>query len=217
MLIIIRSNIHLKHGLFLLLFCCAFVASAQDQDSAVALPGPLPVLETDSLVQDTTPAKKRGFIGRYLRDGYPSPKKAITLAVVPGMGQIYNKKFWKLPIVYGALAGLVYAIDYNSRNYKLFRDIYLARTDNDETTVANPAFDAIPDNSIKAQRDAFDKNRQLSWIGIVGFYLITAGDAFVDAHLKGFNVDDDISWQPMIQNNFGQPSIGISLTIPLSR
>ena len=77
---------------------------------------------------------------------------------------------------------------------------------------------STPINSVTAKRNGFDKNKQLSWIGVVGFYLISAGDAFVDAHLKDFNVDDNISIVPAIQTDPYQPStIGLSVQIKLSK
>ena len=76
----------------------------------------------------------------------------------------------------------------------------------------------VPINAITANRNSFDKNRQVSWIAVIGFYLISAGDAFVDAHLKDFNVNDDISFQPILETGYNnQPVMGIGLTIPIGQ
>ncbi len=132
------------------------------------------------------------------------------------MGQVYNKKYWKLPLVYGALGGVIYAIDYNTRNYNRYRETYEAKTIPGSHAI--DYFPSIPDSAIKAKRDNFDKNRQLSWIGLFGFYLISAGDAFVDAHLKTFDVDDNISFKPLLHSGFNNPpTIGLGLAIKLSK
>lgn len=165
---------------------------------------------------DTTKIKQKGKLKNFLKKDYPSPKKAVLLAIVPGMGQIYNKKYWKLPLVYGALGGVIYSIRFNTDGYNSRVQSLAIR--NGEIDGMDPIDSDIPDNAIEAQRNAFDKNRQLSWIGLIGFYLISAGDAFVDAHLKDFNVDDDISFQPVFETGLNnQPVIGVGIRIPLGK
>ena len=193
--------------LLIFLVCCATQSILVAQDSLNVNNPP-----TNLIIE--APTTKKPFLKNYFKEDYPSPKKAITLAIIPGMGQIYNKKFWKLPLVYGALGGVIYLIDYNTAGYKVFRDAYASRLDDDIDNL----FPTIPINSLKARRDGFDKSRQLSWIGLIGFYLISAGDAFVDAHMKDFNVDDNISIVPTIQTEPLQPNtIGISVIVSLSK
>ncbi len=169
-------------------------------------------------ISDTIKAKPKKAFKNFLKKDYPSPKKAVLLAIVPGMGQIYNKKYWKLPLVYGALGGVIYSIKHNTTEYKKLV-LSLAIRNGTVTNMEDPFGGLnIPDNAIEAQRNSFDKNRQLSWIGLIGFYLISAGDAFVDAHLKDFNVDDDISFQPIFDTGFNnQPVIGVGIRIPLGK
>jgi len=194
--------------LIILLACCAKWTPLVAQDSLQVNNPPT------GLIIEAPTNKKKPFLKNYFKEDYPSPKKAITLAIVPGMGQIYNKRYWKLPLVYGALGGVIYLIDYNTGRYKLYRDAYATRLDDDLENL----LPAIPTTALKVRRDGFDKNRQLSWIGLIGFYLISAGDAFVDAHLKDFNVDDNISIVPTIQAEPFQPNtIGLSITINLSK
>ena len=162
---------------------------------------------------DTT--KKKKSLKNYFKKDYPSPKKAVLLAIIPGMGQIYTKKYWKLPLVYGALGGVIYSIGFNTRNYNRTLQSLEAKANN--TPELDP-FPNTPENAVRSRRNSFDKNRQLSWIGLFGFYLISAGDAFVDAHLKTFNVDDDISFRPVLQTDFNnQPILGLGLTIIISK
>lgn len=165
---------------------------------------------------DTTKVKQKGRLKNFLKKDYPSPKKAVLLAIVPGMGQIYNKKYWKLPLVYGALGGVIYSIRFNTDGYNSMVQSLAIR--NGEAIGTDPVNSNVPDNAVEARRNAFDKNRQLSWIGLIGFYLISAGDAFVDAHLKDFNVDDDISFQPIFETGlYNQPVIGVGIRIPLGK
>jgi len=163
-----------------------------------------------------TKVKKKRRLKNFLQKDYPSPKKAILLAIVPGMGQIYNKKYWKLPLVYSALGGVIASIKFNTNTYNTAIESLAIR--NGEMSGDDPIPADFPDNAIVAQRNVADKNRQLSWIGLVGFYLISAGDAFVDAHLKDFNVDDDISFQPVFETGWNnQPVIGLGVRIPLGK
>ncbi len=164
----------------------------------------------------TKPVKQKFKLKNYFQKGYPSPKKAVTLAVIPGLGQIYNKDYWKLPIVYLSLAGVIYAIDHNSSRYETFRRINDARTN--PNSVFEDGFPTLPNAAIRDARDTFDKRRQLSWLGLFGFYIISAGEAFVDAHLKDFDVNDDISFQPSIQSSpIATTTIGVSVKIKLHK
>lgn len=201
----------------------AFQLTAQAQD---------PIYDpVDSLANDTTIIEKKESKKEkisWLKADYPSPKKAALIAVIPGMGQIYNKKYWKLPIVYGALGGVIYSISINTKNYNdavkslAVKEEIATLTSmgveiSEELSSSDP-FPEAPANAVMAARNSADKNKQLSWIGVVAFYLMSAGDAFVDAHLKDFSVDDDISFRPTFETNYlNQPSIGISIIIPLSK
>ncbi len=198
------------YALFLTIF---FNCHAQDS---------LGVFKTAPLLQSadtvlTKPIKKKNNLKNYFKKGYPSPKKAVTLAVIPGLGQIYNKDYWKLPIVYLSLAGVIYSIDYNSSRYERFRRIYDARI-NGENSIYEDGLLSLPTPAIRNARDSFDKRRQLSWLGLFGFYVVSAGEAFVDAHLKGFNVDDDISFHPSMQSSpLSSSTIGVSVKIKINK
>jgi hypothetical protein len=141
--------------------------------------------------------KKGNFIKRYFQKDYPSPRKAVILtAIIPGLGQIYNKKHWyiKLPLVYGAFGGLIYSIDINTRKYKHFKAEYklLASTD---PAVNEQSIYRASKEVIKVQRDKHDKWKQMSYIGIGLAYILTAAEAYTTAHLLTFDVSDDLSMQ----------------------
>lgn len=129
-----------------------------------------------------------------------SVRKATVLsAVLPGAGQIYNRKIWKVPIVYGAFGGLIYLIKFNSDRFRLYENALLSRFDNDPAT--NDEFkDIYSEDNLRSLRDFYRRNRDLSVVGLSLVYVLNIIDAHVDAHLFSFNVDDNLSlnWSPVI-------------------
>jgi hypothetical protein len=124
-----------------------------------------------------------------------SPKKAALLsATLPGAGQIYNRKYWKLPIVYGGMGTGIFFIAYNHKRFSYYRNGYLLRLDdisgNEDATLA----DYSDDNLITLQ-DTYRRWRDLSVIITAGVYAFQIIDAVVDAHLFNFDVNasDDLS------------------------
>lgn len=141
----------------------------------------------------------------------PNPTKAVLLGLVPGLGQIYNRKYWKLPIVYGGLMGCMYAVTWNNRNYKDYSEAYkdimydaTANPNNPEAwsqtwqvlTSMDPAT-ALKDSNfkdrLKRQKDYYRRYRDLSIIITVGVYALTLVDAYVDAQLFDFDITPDLS------------------------
>lgn len=155
--------------------------------------------DTSSLSSPTVLKKKKkgNFIKRYFKQDYPSPKKAVVLtAIIPGLGQIYNKKHWylKLPIVYGAFGGLIYSIQYNGRNYRQLKEQHRFMVDGLDCTTS--IYEGIISAEVlKNARDKFDKQLQFSYIGIGLAYILTAAEAYTTAHLLTFDVSDDLSMQ----------------------
>ena len=137
-------------------------------------------------------------------------KAAFYSAILPGLGQAYNKKYWKIPIVYGAMGTSMYFYLDNNKKYHSVRDAYkrrLAGFNDDE-------YQNIYDNErlIQAQR-FYQRNRDLSLLVTIGFYVLNIVDANVDAHLMQFNVNDNLSVAPDIyQTDFTtRPNLGLSL------
>lgn len=129
-----------------------------------------------------------------------SPKKASRLsAIFPGAGQIYNEKYWKLPIIYGGLGALVYSASFNYSNYQTFKDAYIAKVDDDPSTVDEFPFSS--ESAVQQQYQSFRNRFELSIIGMLGIYFLNIVDAAVDAHLYEFNVSNDLSMriQPSVQ------------------
>ncbi len=132
-------------------------------------------------------------------------------AVLPGLGQAYNRKYWKVPIVYAGLGACVFFITDNTRNYRYYRDALIAETDNDPLTI-NPT-----NGSATQIRDVMNQYRQwldLSYISLALIYTLNIIDAHVDAHLFYFDVSEDL--QASIQPSAiltPRPNPGIRLTI----
>ncbi|UKJ06991.1 DUF5683 domain-containing protein [Solitalea lacus] len=114
-------------------------------------------------------------------------------AVVPGLGQIYNKRYWKLPLVYGGFVALGYAINFNQDYYNEFLNEYIARTDNDPNTIGNPDYSGASDEQIVSVKNFYKRNRDICIIGTVALYAAQIIDAYVDAELSNFDVSDDLS------------------------
>ncbi len=161
---------------------------------------------------DTLPVKKQK---RDWKTWRPNPKKALWLAIViPGAGQIYNRKYWKLPIVYGGFVGCAYAMRWNNMMYKDYSQAYIDLTDDDPNTKSYERFqqfsNRITDANIKRYQELF-KNRKnrfrrwrdLSFFVMCGVYAISIIDAYVDASLSEFDISDDLTMRvaPTIINN----------------
>ncbi len=147
-----------------------------------------------------------------------SPAKAAMYSgVLPGLGQAYNKKYWKIPIVYAGFAGLGYWISYNSRNYRDFRDAYRIRLDDDPNTIDR--YDGqYSNNDLKTLKDFHKRNLDLSCILTAVWYAIGIIDATVDAHLFEFDISDNLSMkvQPVFdyqsrQTNFAGLRVQLKL------
>ncbi|MDP3916473.1 MAG: DUF5683 domain-containing protein [Bacteroidota bacterium] len=152
--------------------------------------------------QDSIPAKKT--------ETFHSPRKAtIYSAVLPGLGQIYNRKYWKVPIVYGGFAALGYFINFNNEEYVKYRQAYSDIIDDDPNTISytrltvNPGF-LEPDKisqfteRLRSAKDYWRRNRDLVVIGTAVFYAVNIIDASVDAHFFNFDISDDLTfnWTP---------------------
>ena len=156
----------------------------------------------------------------------PSPNRAVWLsALFPGLGQIYNRRYWKLPIVVGGYLGLAYATSWNNTMLTDYQRAYRDIMDNDPTT--NSYMDFFPPttqesdldknwltNVLKSRKDFYRRNRDLCIIGMVGVYLLAMVDAYVDASLSHFDISPDLSMDvvpSLIQDSRNAlPGVGMS-------
>lgn len=131
--------------------------------------------------------------------------------IFPGWGQIYNKSYWKLPFVYGAYAGMGYAIYFNNNEYQRFRTAFRVRVDDDPNTVDTVFDPNISDDGIKAARDRARRNRDYMIIMTLAVHMLQVVEAYVDAHLKGFDVSQDLGFEvrPSLLNPVQSPQIPV--------
>lgn len=142
-----------------------------------------------------------------------SPKRAtLYSAVLPGLGQAYNKKYWKIPVVYAGIGTIFYIANTNGNNYNDYRKAYDFKTGT--TTDVNDDIKDIADRysaeNLISLRDYYRRNMELSWIIMALWYGINIIDAAVDAHFFEYDIGDDLSLkiEPMIQNNYGEMAYG---------
>jgi len=178
------------------------------------------MVKSDSIQQEMSIPKER-FI--------PNPNRAIWLAlVIPGGGQIYNRKYWKLPLVYGGFVGCAYALNWNNQMYKDYSQAYLDIMDDDPNTKSYEDFLPISANIsgqesryqeiFRKRKDMYRRQRDLSIFCFIGVYLLSVIDAYVDAELSNFDISKDLSLrvEPTIINdnhNKYQHSVGLNCSI----
>lgn len=187
---------------FCFVFCLCFLnllCQAQKTDttalSTTILQDSLAML-TDSIATDSIIPKvrKQHLKNFFSFADYPNPKKAaIYSLIIPGAGQAYNKKFWKIPIVYAGIGTAAYLSFIHERRYRLLRDNYIFRVDGDPLTV-----DIYPNavaSTILSERNRVNKWRQQAYVALAIIWILNGIDAFVDGHLLTFDVNEDISGQ----------------------
>lgn len=152
-------------------------------------------------------------------------KAAFYSAVLPGLGQAYNRRYWKVPIVYAAIGTGIYAYSFNNGEYHRFRDAFKRRragfTDDEFYDLNNSGVEpGNPDFSDQALQDAqerYQRDRDLALLITIGLYALNIIDANVDAHLKQFNVDDDLGLdiRPYLEYNpiTADPNYGLAVTV----
>lgn len=204
--------------LMLVVFCLTGAFALQAQQDSVSV-----VTVADSTaVADTASAHAPFYKGLWSHDPHSVKRAALFSAVVPGLGQAYNGKYWKVPIVYAALGTSGYFIYYWYDFYDELRTAYIARTDTDPFTI-DDTYAYIPSDEILLQYVTSSK-RYLDVMVVVTFavYALNIIDAVVDAHLYDFNISDDLTlqWQPsyfpahtFAMQNTG--TLGVNLKISL--
>jgi hypothetical protein len=157
-----------------------------------------------------------------------SPKKAAMYsAIIPGWGQAYNKKYWKIPIVYAGFGTIGYFIGWNNRYYNTYKSAYSDLTDDDPNTdsyndieasqyydLTNPTDYDNFRSGLNKQQEYYRRNRDLLIISIIGFYGLNIIDASVDAHFFDFDISEDLTmnWQPTIQPYRKELVYGLNFT-----
>ena len=191
-------------------------------DSITAVGDSLAIIPVDSvLVMPSTEVEKKFTF-------MPDPTRAVWMsALFPGLGQLYNRRYWKLPIVVGAFMGLGYATSWNSTMLRDYTTAYSDIMDNDPTTKSYMDFFAPTvteesldkswlTNLLRTRKNYFRRNRDLCIICMIGVYLIAMVDAYVDAQLAHFDISPELSMDvaPALMNNdlrnsSSRPGIGL--------
>ena len=189
----------------IILFCYKGEAAVRERDSA----------------QVEIVADSMELIKKVLRKPHSPHKATIMAMILPGSGQIYNRQWWKVPILYGGIAADIYGITWNQRHFKDYRDAYVQwvryleeKAINPDTPYPeNPAWDKIPKgfdvqtdpflqtkagqdwfkNTLNNRKTSFKRNRDLCYIVMAAIYAINIIDAAVYAHFYNFEIDDDLS------------------------
>jgi len=184
--------------LFLFLFSGTRIF-AQQKDDSIIVKTKVDTSGKNVLALDTAVKKKH------------DPKVAtFRSAVLPGWGQIYNKKYWKLPIIYGALGTTVGVFFYNIKTYNILRQAVIYRAAGDSASV-DPQYQAYSTESLRGYRNILRQNIDYSVLVFLAFWGLNVVDATVDAHLKAFDVSSDISMKIRPGFNYTTNSPAISI------
>jgi hypothetical protein len=163
--------------------------------------------QAKSLTINDTASKKRSV----------ASKAALRSAILPGLGQAYNKKYWKIPIVYGVIAIPVSLYSYNRKWYNLTRTGYTIRSSNDSASFNKIAPELVPLSSeaLRLYRNEFRKNMDFSILGILVAWGLNVVDATVDGHLRGFDISDEVSLKlaPKLSTGNASGQMGLSATL----
>ena len=195
-------------------------------DGMILLKTPLEAEEDDGDITVVTADDYHPYGLEEKREFNPSPERAVWMsALFPGLGQIYNRRYWKLPIVVGGFMGLGYATNWNNGQLQDYSQAYRDLMDNDPST--NSYMNFFPPNTkeenlnktwltnvMKSRRDFYRRNRDLCIICCVGLYMLCMVDAYVDASLAHFDITPDLSieWSPSIgvdPTSQGKLNVGI--------
>ena len=138
-----------------------------------------------------------------------SPKKAaIYSAILPGSGQIYTNKYWKVPVIYSGIIASVYFIRENHNNYTLYKSTAINRINGDNSDNLQ-----YSDSELITLKNFYRRNRDVSYLSLVGLYLLNIMDAYINAHLYKYDISDNISLD--IDPIFNKQAMQLSFTLNL--
>lgn len=193
-------------GLFVLLFCFSVVG--QDKEKKEVNPE-IPLVISDSIIDITDPI-----------DPLSPAKAAFYSAILPGLGQAYNKKYWKIPLVYGALGTGIYFYINNNNEYNRYRGAYKSRLagftnddfylDSEGNQLSSPR---VTTEGLERGQKFYRRNKELTLLVIIGIYALNIIDANVDAHLLQYNVDENLSLAPHYKLNEIDATGNLGLTL----
>ncbi|SKB35844.1 hypothetical protein SAMN05660776_0688 [Salegentibacter holothuriorum] len=179
------------------LFFLLFVFKLTAQEDSLRIENP-EVLDTITKEKDYKPY-----------NALAPAKAAFYSAILPGLGQAYNGRYWKIPLVYAGIGTGVYFYINNDKEWNRYRDAYKDRLAGKEDEFG----DRISTDALIRAQEFYRRNKEISILVIAGFYVLNIIDANVDAHLQQFNVSEDLSLKPNMEfDNFtGKSKYGVSL------
>ena len=193
------------------IFSPAFTAFAQQRgDTSLVISA-----VKDSTVKNGSDAGTKSLLGQdtAISPKFDPKKAAMRSAIIPGWGQAYNKKYWKIPIVYGALGTTAGVFFFNINTYKKLRQAYIYKLDTIQGNdlLIDPRFRGLSAESIKSYRNSVRQDVDYSVLIFLLFWGLNVVDATVDAHLKAFDVSPDIGMRIKPGFNYRSNNAGVSL------
>lgn len=207
--------------------------SAAYVEGVIAVPTPYEVEAENDTVKTVVEDPDNPYLVGKKKIFNPDPTRAVWMsALCPGLGQIYNRRYWKLPIVVGGFMGLAYGTTWNNNQYTDYTRAYRDLLDSDPDTKSYMNFfppttqeaDLDPQwlaNVMKTRKDYYRRNRDLCIIGMVGLYLLCIVDAYVDASLAHFDISPDVAMDvapaviPNSQQGAPTPSLSSKASVGL--
>jgi len=171
---------------------------------------------TGTKIEDTPIVANETLVRKEIDPLRPS-KAAFYSAILPGLGQAYNKKYWKIPIVWGAIGTGIYFYVRNDDQYNRYRDAYKRRLAGfkDDEFYGDGATPRVSNDGLVRGQKLFNRNREVALLVTIGLYALNIIDANVDAHLLQFNVDENLSLRPHYQYNQFENTSDLGLTLNL--
>jgi hypothetical protein len=148
---------------------------------------------------------------------HSAKRAALMSAIFPGSGQYYNKKYWKLPLVYGGFATMIAVLSFEQKYYSKYKKDYAYSVNHDSVPVLENGY-PYTYSDLLTVRDYYRRNRDLTWIVTGVFYVLNILDAYVDGELFNFDISDDLSFhaEPALMNYSGTAmAAGLHLTLNL--
>ncbi|MCK0124972.1 DUF5683 domain-containing protein [Gelidibacter sp. F2691] len=194
-------------SLLTLCFVSVFGFAQTDTDSIPAPADNNPIKISNEVVIDSVVNKPLNILA-------PS-KAAFYSAMLPGLGQAYNKKYWKIPIVYAALGTGIYIYLDNDKSYNRYRDVYKRRLagHTDDEFYGDGATPKVSNEGLIRAQNTFRRNKELSLLITLGLYVLNVIDANVDAHLLQYNLDENLALKPHLQFNEKENSTDLGVTL----
>ena len=197
--------------LFIFLVLTAFIGWSQIERDSTSVTNPVDSLQTD-LGKKGVVIESVSFVKEEINPLAPS-KAAFYSAILPGLGQIYNKRYWKAPLVWGGLGAGIFFYDQRNSEYNRVRDAFKRR----RAGFTDDEFPNASDTSLQNAQENLQRERDLWLVVTIGFYALNIIDANVDAHLKQYNVNEQLGYEikPYMDLNeiTGNPNYGLALLI----